>query len=313
MTKPQTTGTQKWARILGSVGTVLFLLLHGGATQLGAQEQATQEVRDRRHSLWQVRSPTSTVYLLGSVHVLKAEHYPLGRPIEKAFNDSRKLILELKLDTLNPQLVQESMLVKGRLEPGQTLQKLLAPTTYALLKRRAEGMGVPVQALEPFKPWVAALTLTMLKLQQLGYDSRHGVDQYFSRKAQQEGKEILGLESFEAQINLFEHLLLPVQEAFLLQTLKDLEVMEKQFQSLLDAWMRGDAPALEKILLASFREYPEIYQRIVVDRNREWLAQLEKILAQNENAMVVVGAGHLVGGEGLIELLRAKGYGVQQW
>ena len=312
MTKPQMAGARKWARVLGALGTAVLFILYLGAPQLAAQEQAPQEIRERRHSLWQVRSPTSTVYLLGSVHLLKAEHYPLGQPIEQAFNESRKLILELKLDTLNPQLVQESMLVKGRLEPGQTLQKILSPTTYALLKRRAEGMGVPVQALEPFKPWVAGLTLTMLKLQQLGYDSRHGVDQYFSRKAQQQGKEILGLESFEAQINLFEQLLLPVQEAFLLQTLKDLEVMEKQFQSLLDAWMRGDAPALEEILLASFREYPDIYRRIVVDRNREWLAQLEKILGQNEKVMVVVGAGHLVGGEGLIELLRAKGYGVEQ-
>ncbi|MGH7845003.1 MAG: TraB/GumN family protein [Candidatus Binatia bacterium] len=312
MTKPRTTGTQKWARILGAAGTAFFLLLHGGEPRFAAQEQATQELRERRHSLWQVRSPTSTLYLLGSVHLLKPEHYPLGRPIEEAFDDSRKLVLEIRLDNLNPQVVQGSMLAKGRLEPGQTLQKLLAPTTYALLKRRAEEMRVPVQALEPFKPWVAALTLSMLKLQQLGYEARHGVDQHFARKARQEGKEILELESFEAQINLFEQLLLPVQEAFLLQTLKDLEVMEKQFQSLLDAWMRGDAAALETILLASFREHPEIYRRIVADRNRGWLAQLEKILAQNENAMVVVGAGHLVGEEGLIELLRARGYGVEQ-
>jgi uncharacterized protein YbaP (TraB family) len=290
---------------------MLALLLCGFA-ELGGQEQAAQELA-RRHCLWRVQSGTGTVYLLGSVHLLKAEHYPLSAVMDRAFAESRRLILEVKLDAVKPQVMQETVLVKGRLGPGQTLQGLLAPAHYALLSERAAAMGVPPQALDQFKPWMAALTLTTLKLRQLGYDPRYGVDQHFTRKAQEQGKDIQGLESFEFQFNLFEQLPSGLQEQLLLQTLEEMTVIEKQFESLIRAWIHGDGADLEKILLASFRGYPEIYQRLVVDRNREWLGQIEKFLALSDTTMVVVGAGHLVGREGLVELLRAKGYGVEQW
>jgi uncharacterized protein YbaP (TraB family) len=299
-----------WSARSGRVWLMLAFLLYGLAG-LGAQEQ-TAELPER-HCLWRIQSPTGTVYLLGSVHVLRAEHYPLSAVIERAFAESRRLILEVKLDAVKPQRMQETILVKGRLAPGQTLKEVLAPAHYAQLSERAAAMAVPIQALDPFKPWMAALTLTMMKLRQLGYDPRHGVDQYFTRKAQEQGKDIEGLESFEFQFNLFERLPARLEEQLLLQTLEDMDVIEKQFDSLIRAWRRGDSEGLEEILSASFRGYPEIYKLLVVDRNREWLGQIEKFLAQNETTMVVVGAGHLVGREGLVELLRAKGHRVEQW
>ena len=289
---------------------VLFLLCGWGA-RLAAQEQAPGEIQAGSHCLWRVQSGANAVYLVGSVHLLKAANYPLSPAIEKAFSESQRLVLELNLDDVNPQ-VQGTMLAKGRLDPGTTLERIVAPKTYGLLQERAKEIGIPVQALDPFKPWVAALTLTTLKLKKLGYDPQHGVDQYFTRKAKQEGKEISGLETFEFQIDLFDHLSLPEQESLLLQTINELDVMEREFNNLVAAWDRGDTSALEKILLASFREFPEIYRRMVVDRNRAWVGEVEKMLARNEKAMVVVGAGHLVGKEGLVELLRAKGYAVEQ-
>jgi uncharacterized protein YbaP (TraB family) len=212
---------------------------------------------------------------------------------------------------VNPQ-DQGTMLAKGRLDPGTTLEGIVSPKTYGLLRERVKQVGIPVQALDPFKPWVAALMLTTLKLKKLGYDPQYGVDHYFTRKAKQEGKEISGLETFEFQIDLFDRLSLPEQESLLLQTISELDVMEREFNDLVRAWVQGDTAALEKILLASFREFPEIYRRMVVDRNRAWAGEVEKMLAGNEKTIVVVGAGHLVGKEGLAELLRAKGYAVEQ-
>ncbi len=300
-------------RVRAGAWLVVVILFCGWGARLAAQDQPPGEIRPGRHSLWKVQSGTHVVYLVGSVHLLKAANYPLSPAIEKAFSESRRLVLELKLDEVNPQAVQEAMLAKGRLEPGTTLKGIVSPETYGLLQRRAKEIGIPVQALDPFKPWVVALTLTTLKLQKLGYDPQHGIDQYFTRKAKQEGKEISGLETFEFQIDLFDHLSLSEQEALLLETMNELDVMENEFNNLVEAWVQGDTSALEKILLASFREYPEIYQRMVVDRNRGWMGEIGKILMRNEIAIVVVGAGHLVGREGLVELLRAKGYEVEQW
>jgi uncharacterized protein YbaP (TraB family) len=220
--------------------------------------------------------------------------------------------LELLWDDINPQVVQTAMLTKGRLEAGGSLKSRLAPDSYDLLKRRAEELGIPVEGLDSFKPWVVALTLTTLKLQKLGYDPQYGVDRYLARKAQQAGKELSGLESFDFQIHLFDQLSPDEQEKLLLQTLRDFEVVEKEFVRLVDAWVAGNTAVLEKILLASFRDFPEIYVRMVVERNRRWLVELERILERDEVTLVVVGVGHLVGSESLVAMLKNQGYGVEQ-
>ncbi|HWP57680.1 MAG TPA: TraB/GumN family protein [Candidatus Acidoferrales bacterium] len=303
---------QSWRAGLLRAGLALWLLCGLGQPQPHAEEQAAA-ARQERSSFWRVRSGKGTVYMLGSVHLLKPEHYPLSPAIEKAFASSARLVLEVNLDTVNAEGVQQAVLARGRLEPGQTLRSVLRPASYALLKQQAEAMGVPLQALETLKPWLVALTLTTVKLRQLGYDPEHGIDRYFLRKAKEQNKQILGLETLEFQVGLLDQMTPRLQELFLLQTLEDLDVLEQQFARLVDAWKQGDAAGLEKILMASFKEYPEVYERMVVDRNRKWLAEVEKLLEGDESALVVVGAGHLVGKEGLIELLRARGYAVEQW
>jgi uncharacterized protein YbaP (TraB family) len=303
------TGT---GRLLFAGSWLIFLLLFFERVAQPGTQESTPGTRTGKHCLWKIQSKTNTVYLLGSVHVLRAEHYPLSPVIERVFHDSRKVTLELLFDDINPQVVQTAMLAKGKLEAGGSLKTTLAPDAYGLLKRHAEELGIPVESLDSFKPWVVALTLTTLKLQKLGYDPQHGVDRYLARKAQQAGKEISGLESFEFQIHLFDRLSPDEQEKLLLHTLRDFEVVEKEFARLVGAWVEGDTAVLEKILLASFRDFPEIYARMVVERNRRWLDELERILGRDEVTLVVVGAGHLVGSESLIAMLKNQGYGVEQ-
>lgn len=181
-----------------------------------------------------------------------------------------------------------------------------------MVEKRAKELGMDIQALNRLQPWFVALTLSALKLQTLGFDPNYGIDQYFAEKAKKEKKEIVALETWEDQINLFVGMSQESQELLLLRTLRDLEVMEKELTRIVRSWTVGDVRTIETLLLESFKEYPQVYRRLISDRNKNWLPKIEKLLDQDENYIVVVGAGHLVGKEGIIALLKEKGYSVDQ-
>lgn len=285
-----------------SAFTLVSALLH-------AQEKLTG---DAKSFLWKVQSSKNTVYLLGSIHFLKKENYPLPARIEASFNDARKLVLEIDLASLDPQAAQQMMLVKGMYADSRTLPESISNKTYAWLEKRTKEIGLDIQALKGFQPWLVALTLSTLKLQKMGYDPSYGIDHHFAERAKKENKEIVALETWEYQINLFAGMSPKTQELLLLRTLTDLELMEREVTRIIRSWTSGDTKSLESLLLQSFVEYPEVYRRLISDRNRNWLPKIEKFLEQGENYLVVVGAGHLVGKEGIIELLKQKGYSVDQ-
>jgi uncharacterized protein YbaP (TraB family) len=262
--------------------------------------------------LWRIQSGKNVVYLLGSVHILKEDNYPLAGAIEQAFKDSEKLVLEIDFGTLDPAGSQKVMLGKGLYEDGKTLQGSLSEETYALARNAMKESGMDIQTLNRFEPWFVALTVMNLRLQQLGYNPNHGIDMYFFNKAKASQKEVLGLETFELQMDLLDKLPADTQESMLLQTLSDLEVMETEWNRIIRSWAAGDAEALDSLLSESFKEYPAVYQRLILDRNQNWLPSIERFLSQDTNIMVVVGAGHLVGEEGIIAKLRKKGYAAEQ-
>ena len=204
------------------------------------------------------------------------------------------------------------MLMKGLYAGGTTLKDHIAEKTYASAAKEMKELGVDVAAFNQFKPWLTAITLTALKLQKLGFDPKQGIDQYFYRKAKNENKEVDRLETLEFQIDLFDGMPERTQEMMLVQTLKDISTMEKEVEAIIKAWASGDVKAMESALLQSMREYPEVYQRLVSDRNRGWIPKIESYLSQSENYLIVVGAGHLAGKDSIIEMLKAKGYSVEQ-
>lgn len=262
--------------------------------------------------LWKISSKQGTLYLLGSIHLLKKEAYPLNKAIENAFSNAERLVLEVNLEEMNSQDAQRLLLSKGLLAGGRTLQQSLSKESFALVNEKLETLGLPLEAVQRLKPWFLMLTLAVTKLQQLGYDPTHGIDRYFYEKAKLQSKEVLGLESAEFQIDLLDGLPVRTQEAALLQTLKEMEVMEKEFDQIVRAWAAGDTKGLEDSLLQSFQEYPEVYEKILTARNRNWLPKIEELLQQPGNTLVVVGAAHLVGPAGVVQLLRKKGYTVEQ-
>jgi len=262
--------------------------------------------------IWRIQKGTNKVYLLGSVHLLKKSDYPLPEPLEKAFVDSQKLVEEVNLDELEDPATQQMILAKGLIKDNQTLRQLLSAETYESARKQVEAVGLDLKEFDRFKPWMLDLTLTALTLERLGFEPKYGIDKYFFDKAKRERKEILSLETVEYQLDRFDGMSPKMQETILLQSLKEMDTVGKEFSEILQAWREGDAKGLESTLLENFREFPEAYSQLVVERNTNWMPQIESFLQQKENYLVVVGAGHLLGKDGLLALLKAKGYGVEQ-
>ena len=284
-----------------------------GFALLAALLATAREPRAQDKSfLWKVQSDKNAIYILGSIHYLKKESFPLKKTIENVFSAANKIVLEVDLKTATPEKAQEITLEKGLYRDGTTLQQNIDPATYTLVMRRAKELGVDVRALTSLKPWLVAMTLTSLKLQKLGFDSNYGVDRYLAERAKTSGKTTSGLETLEFQIGLLDQLSPRDQEAMLRQGLKDLNLLDHGVAPVVQSWTKGDVGSLEELLLGGMREYPEVYQNVIVERNRRWLPEIEKLMAQDENVLLVVGAAHLVGKDGVIESLKARGYAVEQ-
>ncbi len=262
--------------------------------------------------LWKVSSKTGTLYLQGSVHVLKAEHYPLAPAIEQAYAKSDALVLEVDMKEMAAPETQQRIMLKAMLPGSKTLQDELAPATYQQLSAKCAEAELPITALEKSKPWFASMTLTLVTMQKMGFDPRHGLDKHFHDKAISDAKPVIGLENIDFQIDLFDRLSESNPDALVAHMLTDLERIEAELADLEKAWSNGDLDALEELIAKGFMDYPDLYQTFILDRNERWLKKLEPLLKQSKTHMVVVGAGHLSGKRGLIELFKQKGYTLEQ-
>ena len=262
--------------------------------------------------VWKAVGKGTVVYLAGSIHMLAPDAYPLNPAFERAFTDSDLLVEEVNLaDMMGPE-VQMQTLMRGMLPPGQTLDKVLAPATLALLNKAATDVGAPMEALHRLKPWMIALTLEGLELQKAGFDPQLGLDMHFYDLAHKSGKTVQGLETVEFQISRFDDMTFEQQDRLLSESLKEMNTEKASVTKLTDAWKLGDASAVERIVLADLKADPFLYQRLLVERNKNWLPQIEALFARKSRALVLVGAAHLVGPDGLVAMLKTKGYTVEQ-
>ena len=269
-----------------------------------ASNVANAQTQESKTFLWKVDSPQNTLYLLGSVHFLKAENYPLPQPMEAAFDDAEGVVFEVNFNEAQDRAVQQLVLQKAQPEAEETLIGTLSAQTYNLAKQKAAELGLPMEPFHNFESWFFTLSLLSLKLQQLGFEASYGVDQYFFRQAVAENKEIVALETLEYQINLFDNLSAEEQEDLLLQTLLELDTLETYFNNLITAWFNGDLAEFTALFLASFADYPDLKEKFLTQRNRNWLPIIEFLLQQKKDYLVVVGAGHL--------FLENRGYLIEQ-
>jgi uncharacterized protein YbaP (TraB family) len=273
---------------------------------------ADAPAKARNNCLWSTETGKNTIYLLGSLHLLRGDSFPLSKEIEEAYSDCTKVVFETNPGSVNDPAFQAQMMAHGLYAEGQTLKRNVSQQTYRLLEKKVHAVGLPVAQFDRFKPWVCALILTSMEFQRLGLDPRHGIDAHFFERAKRDGKEIVALESAEYQLGLFTKMGKTEQESFLRQTLKDLELIETMASEMVDAWRTGDGDKLSSIIRANFEEHPDMYKRFITQRNAKWASQIETLMGQDDTVLVIVGAGHLVGAESIVELLRKRGHTVVQ-
>ena len=274
----------------------------------GAAAQSPQ-----KHFLWKVEATGgATAYLLGSLHVLDEASYPLPAVIDKAFTESKTLVEEVDLDEMSDPTQMMAALAKAMLTDGRTLDQIIAPATYAEVKKRAESLGLPMMALQRMKPWLVAITLMAPTLQAAGFKPELGIDRHYFDRAKKAGLDRRALETLAYQLDRFDRLSPALQEALLTATLEDLDTQVGGVKEMAQAWQSGNVAAMEKLALTAFKEVPELYEGLLAERNRNWVPHVDKCLAENARCFVVVGAAHLVGPDGLPTLLVKKGYTVTQ-
>lgn len=280
------------------------LAIIAGAVAMGAVAESC---------LWKITSDDRTMYLQGSVHILKADSYPLDPAIEKAYAASDVLVLEVDMAKMAEPETQARILKAAMLPTGQTLQQQLDEDLFLRFEMACTNANLSVAAVQPFKPWFAAMTLTLRNMETMGFDPELGLDKYFHDKAAGDGKKVVGLETVDFQIKLFNTLAEENPNSLVSRSLEDLKELKEDMAGMDKAWRTGDIDSLDNLLSKSFEGHPDRYKTFVLDRNARWFRKLDTLLRkQSETHMVVVGAGHLPGEGGLLERFRKKGYTVEQ-
>src|SRR5215471_3193065 len=281
-------------------------------TALAAGSLAAAPLAQTHAFAWKATKGKGAVYLIGSVHMLTADFYPLPAALDAGFRDSDLLVEEANLAEMLSPNMQFTMLSRGMLPAGQTLDKVISPATLALLDKHTSGLGMPLDALKQFKPWMLAMTIEAMEWQKAGFDAELGLDKHFFDRAQSENKTIQGLETTDFQISLFDNMTMEQQDRFLAETLKGVSTETQSVGKLAAFWKAGDLAGIERLVLADVKEDPVVYDRLLVARNRAWLPKIEALFSRPRHAFVVVGAAHLVGADGLLAMLKAKGYQLVQ-
>ena len=262
--------------------------------------------------LWTVESADGAgrVMLLGSVHLLRAEDLPLPDVVRDAYQSADRLVMELDPAELAPGASQAALQRIGIRSPGGSAAELLNAEEWRLAETLAAEAGVDLQAVAPLEPWFGAIVLYTSALIASGYDPALGVDQQIAGWAAHDAKPVAGLETLDEQLLLFKRLGAETQREMLLKTLEELVAMEADTDALVAQWRAGDLAALTRRLETDFRNYEELRESIVVERNRNWLPAVEALLNQGGTSLVVGGTLHLVGPEGLPALLAERGFRV---
>jgi uncharacterized protein YbaP (TraB family) len=273
------------------------------------------QLRAEKSFLWKVESEgKGNGYLLGSIHLLKKEHYPLRQAIEDAFGESDTLLVEA--DISGSKGMQEGMklLKKGMYQDEQTLKDNISEKSYRLAEEKLKTMGMDISAFSKYKPWMVAFTVLTVQLMKLGFDARYGVDKYFLDKAAGK-KEILELEGLGFQLKMIESFSKEEMEKFMLSSILEADQLGKEMDRMVNAWIKGDVESLGKMFTEGVDNFPELqsfYEKLNDQRNVGMTEKIAKFLQQGKKCFAVVGAAHMIGEKGIVKLLRDKGYTVTQ-
>ncbi len=270
-----------------------------------------QGLPSSRGFIWRVQRNGTIGWLVGSMHMLTPDAYPLPASMTTAFAAADTLMEEADPDELASPEFAAAVLARAIYLNGETLEDHVSADTFRLIAARAAAAGLPLEAVRRMKPWMVATTLQALELQRGGFDPSLGVDLHFQKLAKTSGKRFVPLETGLEQVGFMESLAPGFEDALVRENLQTAEAEVNEVKNIETAWRAGNAVALEQILLGSLKDSPAVYQSLIVARNRTWLPKIRTCL-DTTRCFIVVGAGHLVGADGLVTALRAQGYSVEQ-
>ncbi|MGH8280819.1 MAG: TraB/GumN family protein [Gammaproteobacteria bacterium] len=265
-----------------------------------------------RHFLWRISRGHESLYLVGSIHALNPDDYPLPAEMETDFTHSTALVEEINLTMVDPASVQQKALRMGAYPKSKSLRTELSPTVYQQVAAGAQQLGIDMARLDRLRPWLGSIAVLQMQLTQAGFHASDGVDHHFADEAQMMGKRVIGLETPHYQLELLARLPEKVQQDMLLQSLSEAQNFQAEMRALIAAWEKGDTEALEKIMQQDFKNYPLAYKLLIADRNRAWMPRLKRLLHSGRRYFVVVGALHMVGPDGLLAYFEKAGYKVEQ-
>jgi len=252
------------------------------------------------------------MYLGATFHMLRETDYPLPSEFGKAYKASEIVVFETDIGKLQEPSTRQKLLAQFMYADGSTIDKHLSARTYGELSAYCKSNGIPLEAFKQLKPSLLIVTLTAVELMKLGVTQR-GVDLFFYGLANEDRKIVKGLETVEEQINYLVSMADGNEDDFVTYSINDMKNVKQQFESLANAWRKGDAEKIDEYIVAELRtKLPHVYKKLFTDRNSKWLPMIEAYMNTPETEFILVGAGHLVGSEGIIALLRKKGYTIDK-
>ncbi len=319
---------------------VHHLVAAGLALLIGACSSSSgihPDDREGSYPLWKVEGTSNTVWLLGSVHLLPKTSYPLPAAFDRAYQNSEVSVFEIDMSNMGPMEVM-GLLGSAMLPPGTTLSDRLSEETLSMLEPRldevmsglagqlgdlsgdGEGLGGMMpggvddgmlrEMLYRMEPWFLGFLVQSGEATAGAKDLVAGVDMHYTEMSKEDEKDLLGLESFSDQLGFFKAIAGDDPDAYLQSILMNKDTATGDFTTIVDAWESGDLTKLDAIVNGTLRDSPEFYQKLLVDRNENWMPRIERFLRSDKNHFVVVGAAHLVGKDGVVAMLRNKGYRV---
>jgi len=264
-------------------------------------------------SVWELDADNGSFYLAGSCHVLRKSDYPLPEEFELAYENADQVIFETDIEALMSQEVQLLLMSKGMYTGGDTLEKKISKESYASLVKYCNDRSMSIELFQNFKPWMVTMTLLVLELGKNGITSAGGLDMYFHNKAKVDGKQTGGLEDAYKHVELVSSFDEEFDESIIESFIKEAGELQVVMEGLIKSWMVGDEAGIDEYIASNMRkEFPELYKKLLTDRNRDWIPHLETLIDSGKRTLVIVGVGHLVGEESVIRLLKSRGYKIKK-
>ena len=264
------------------------------------------------HALWELHGKHNTVYILGSIHVLRPSDYPLAPAVLNAYGNANSIYMEVNLAEIDSQRLQTELLASARLPEGKTLPVIMGDARYKHAQALAREVGIDLGIFDAFAPWFAAEAISQLQLQQLGFQPQSGVEMFFLERARADGKSVAGLETVHDQIALFDALSMDEQAAYLVSSLEEAHDLPKEVDAMVHAWANGDTQWFADQMKSEIGRDPLLYDSVLVARNRKWVPKIEALLNEDKNYLVIVGTAHLAGQGSVIALLKKDGIAAAQ-